>query len=533
MVRLNLQLFAKTVTDSIVNDVIRGKYGNGQARKTALTNAGYNYSEVQSAVNAALKGNSGGTSNTGNNNSGNANNSNNSVVEPVISIDGVDDALADRAYNSKFDENDYEDVLALKDEALTSKDILENLVNQKDIIDQSTLDATNQKFQVSDAYNQAMEFTNGLLAQLTSGRTSYTDRINEMMDKIQNRDEFEYDVDNDQLFQQALASAMKSGQTAMQDTIGQASSLTGGYGSTYATSAGNQAYNAFIEDAYNNLPEYYQMAMEAYQMEGQEMYNQLAMLNEADANEYMRMYNSWDANFKNAQNIWNQDFSTWEAGVNQAYNSANLQLNEYGQRVENAFNLYQANWNAYESMYAKEYASWQDMVTQAQQAATLLNDNYWKDQTYQQTERQFNYSIGDTNNDGVLSEEEKASMGGNLDDIPKAVITQAGEFENNGELAEYLDAQENLGIISEPQADYLYSANAKMEQKALTDRTWTMTDDGGVDWFGGIDNNGKAKDQYGNEYTMKDLFNELKKTMSTKDARAYVTNLQKQLGITK
>ena len=40
--------------------------------------------------------------------------------------------------------------------------------------------------------------------------------------------------------------------------------MTGGYGSTYATTAGNQAYNAFIEDAYDNLPQYYQMAMEAY-----------------------------------------------------------------------------------------------------------------------------------------------------------------------------------------------------------------------------------------------------------------------------
>ena len=85
------------------------------------------------------------------------------------------------------------------------------------------------------------------------------------MTQIQNREDFEYDVDKDPLFQQALASAMNSGKTAMQDTIGQASALTGGYGSTYATSVGNQAYNAYIEDAYNNLPEYYNMALQAYQ----------------------------------------------------------------------------------------------------------------------------------------------------------------------------------------------------------------------------------------------------------------------------
>ena len=81
------------------------------------------------------------------------------------------------------------------------------------------------------------------------------------MGQIQNRDKFSYDVDNDVLFQQYLASSMASGKTAMQDTMGQASALTGGYGSTYATSAANQQYNAYIQDAYNNLPEYYQMAM--------------------------------------------------------------------------------------------------------------------------------------------------------------------------------------------------------------------------------------------------------------------------------
>lgn len=44
----------KTVTSSIVNAVIRGDYGNGAARKTALEKAGYNYSQVQAAVNKKL-----------------------------------------------------------------------------------------------------------------------------------------------------------------------------------------------------------------------------------------------------------------------------------------------------------------------------------------------------------------------------------------------------------------------------------------------------------------------------------------------
>ena len=44
----------KPVTDDVVNAVLRGDYGNGEDRKTNLINAGYNYEEVQNAVNASL-----------------------------------------------------------------------------------------------------------------------------------------------------------------------------------------------------------------------------------------------------------------------------------------------------------------------------------------------------------------------------------------------------------------------------------------------------------------------------------------------
>ena len=46
----------KKVTSAVVNDVINGKYGNGSARKKALEAAGYDYDEVQEAVNKKLNG---------------------------------------------------------------------------------------------------------------------------------------------------------------------------------------------------------------------------------------------------------------------------------------------------------------------------------------------------------------------------------------------------------------------------------------------------------------------------------------------
>jgi len=54
--------------EEIANEVIAGKWGNGDARKSALTNAGYDYNAIQSIVNQKLAGNSNSSSNSSNNN---------------------------------------------------------------------------------------------------------------------------------------------------------------------------------------------------------------------------------------------------------------------------------------------------------------------------------------------------------------------------------------------------------------------------------------------------------------------------------
>ena len=49
-----------------------------------------------------------------------------------------------------------------------------------------------------------------------------------------NREDFQYDVDADALYQQYKDRYVELGKTAMQDTMGKAVALTGGYGSSYA-----------------------------------------------------------------------------------------------------------------------------------------------------------------------------------------------------------------------------------------------------------------------------------------------------------
>lgn len=87
-----------------------------------------------------------------------------------------------------------------------------------------------------------------------------------------NREDFQYDLNGDALYQQYKDRYIHNGQRAMQDTMGQAASLTGGYGSSYAQSVGQQAYNSYLQQLGDVIPELYQLAYDRYRDEGDRLY---------------------------------------------------------------------------------------------------------------------------------------------------------------------------------------------------------------------------------------------------------------------
>ncbi|MBR6538109.1 MAG: DUF3597 family protein [Lachnospiraceae bacterium] len=256
----------------------------------------------------------------------------------------------------------------------------------KDRLDQATLDKLNSQFVVSDAYNKAMEYTNGLLQNLNSGRTQYTDQISQLIKDFQNREKFSYDSATDPLFQQMLGSAMQSGNLAMQDTMGQAAALTGGYGSSYSQAVGNNAYNQYIQEAYNNLPEYYQLAMDAYNMEGQNMLNQISLLDAADSKEYDRMFNAWNTNYQNAQDMYNKEYGAWRDSVADAYNYAGLQNDDYWNNLEYNESIRQNEQNFQYQQYLDQLkqSQWQNEFNYQQYLDQMNQANADRDFQYQQ-----------------------------------------------------------------------------------------------------------------------------------------------------
>ena len=83
-----------------------------------------------------------------------------------------------------------------------------------------------------------------------------------------NRKDFSYDMNSDVLYNQYKDQYQALGQTAMADTMAQASALTGGYGNSYASTVGNQAYQSYLSQLNDKVPELYQLALDNYNRQG-------------------------------------------------------------------------------------------------------------------------------------------------------------------------------------------------------------------------------------------------------------------------
>lgn len=413
---------AKLNTDESIVDYLKsqGEDSSFSARKTLANEMGItNYvgSETQNIQMLNTLKNNTATTTTAttqkNNNASNENKAKDTKTEGnTVKIKGSTEEL-DAKRNQEFTASD--SVNDAKTDMTSGKDALNALVNKENIIDPSIMSSLNSSFSTPSAVKEADAYLSNQLKLIQSGKTSYSDQLKDMMDKIMNREKFSYDVDTDPLFQQALASAMNSGKQAMTDTIGQASALTGGYGSTYATSAGNQSYNAFIEDAYNNLPQYYQMALEAYQMEGDEMYRQFGMVSELDDKEFNRNVTAYDATYQHRNRMYDEAYNSYRDSKSDALAMANLQLSEHGQRVNDAYNYYNVASDTYSTLYNQEYNSWADAVDLAYRETELLNTDYWNQTNFDEGVRQYEQSFAeDVRQFDVTTEQNNAQFNAQL-----------------------------------------------------------------------------------------------------------------------
>ena len=139
-----------------------------------------------------------------------------------------------------------------------------------------------------DALNADAALEAHLAAKPTGEAFTWQDQLDDVINKLNNREKFSYDLNGDALYQQYKDKYIQQGKMAMGDAIGQASAMTGGYGNSYAQSVGQQAYQAQLQNLNDIVPELYQLAYDKYKQEGQDLYNQYSMLAGLEEQNYNR-----------------------------------------------------------------------------------------------------------------------------------------------------------------------------------------------------------------------------------------------------
>ena len=227
-----------------------------------------------------------------------------------------------------------------------------------------TTQSTYAPYRQSDTVAQAQKMLQDYMAQKPGEYSStWQGQLDEIMGQILNRQPFQYDVNSDALYQQYKDQYMAQGQQAMMDTMGQAAALTGGYGNSYAQTAGQQTYQGYLQQLNDKIPDLYQLALSKYQMEGDALASQYAMLGAREDQDYGRYRDS---------------VSDYYTGLDRLYNQYNTERDyDYGQYVDN---------RNYEYQIGRDTVADQQWQTQYDEAI-----RQWQAE-FDENQRQFNES---------------------------------------------------------------------------------------------------------------------------------------------
>lgn len=215
-------------------------------------------------------------------------------------------------------------------------------------------------YQRSDRVNEYYNKTRNLEKNKPDEfESKYEDQISSILDNIMNRPKFSYtseDMVNDDLYKMYRDQYMRQGNLAMRDTMGNAAALTGGYGNTYASAAGQQAYDNYVSMLNDKALDFYDRAYQRYNDEGQNLYNQMNVVTGLDNTDYQR-YRDTVSDYYNDLNYYNGRYNQ-EYGYDYGQYQDRVAADQWAQ--EFAFQKQQA---------AQEQANWEAEMALRRQAA--------------------------------------------------------------------------------------------------------------------------------------------------------------------
>ena len=150
-------------------------------------------------------------------------------------------------------------------------------------------------------------------------QSKYQGQINDVMSKLNDLGEYDYDPAADTAYQHAQKAKL-----ANQNAQANASAMTGGYGSSYGTQAGQKAYAATMDNLDSVLDGLTAQNRAEYNTKKSGLQEQLSGLQSAEQNDYAK---------------YQKDYSQWQDGLSYRQNEYNNAYNEEQQNTQNGLNI--------------------------------------------------------------------------------------------------------------------------------------------------------------------------------------------------
>ena len=186
-------------------------------------------------------------------------------------------------------------------------------------------------YQPSEDVAAARAYRDSVAAMQPEGYTSgFEARLQELYDQIAGREAFSYDPEEDEMYKRYARLYAAQGAAAMEDTMGQAAALTGGYGSSYAQAVGQRAYDRYLGELAALVPELRQAALAEYTQEGKALTDRYGLLRQQESAAYDR----WQDTVAQWQKALAQAQSEYDDTAAQDAKSYQTMLKHYQDKAE-------------------------------------------------------------------------------------------------------------------------------------------------------------------------------------------------------
>lgn len=289
----------------------------------------------------------------------------------------------------------------------------------------------------SDTVAQARQLLEQKQAQaLGTYSSDWQTQLSDTLNKILNREEFSYDLNGDALYQQYKDQYTTQGKLAMMDAMGQAQTMTGGYGNSYAQSVGQQTYQNYLQQLNDQVPELYQLALSKYQSEEDALYDQAALLAQQEALDYSR--------YRDQVSDYNTELERLQ---DQYYTERDYDYSRWADARDFGYTTYSDEWE-------RAYQQKRDAVSDAQ----------WQAE-FDEAKRQYDlsYASAASSGSGVETEAGEPQSGFNILTYAKNKSANGGSY--SSQVMEDLQVMKKAGMTNEEAKEFLQEL---MENSLIT-----------------------------------------------------------------